>query len=292
MMALSLLKDLLRFVGVFLIVTFATFCLLFGNGTGIARGVLGLNATAEDVQREVVKLGLDQPLLVQYGEWLGGAVTGSLGRSYFTGQSVTEALSTRLPVTLTLVVLTLILTAIISVLIGVAAAVYGGWLDRVVQFIAVLAAAIPPFIVAIALAFAFAIGIRILPATGYVSPAESVGGWLGSVTLPVVALLVGSIASAASQFRGAVADTLSRDFVRTLQARGIRPSLVVFRHVLRNAAGPGLIVLNLQTLALLGGAIFVEQVFALPGMGQLANETAQRGDVPMVMGAVVVAVVL
>jgi peptide/nickel transport system permease protein len=288
----SLFKRVLRSAGILLIVSFATFSLMFGNGTGIARAILGYQATDVDVQRKVVSLGLDRPLLVQFGDWLVKAVTGNLGESFFTGQSVTNALSTRVPVTLTLVILTLILTLIISVLLGVAAAVYGGWLDRVLQFLTVLGAAVPPFIIAIVLVFAFAISVRLLPATGYVSPDRSFSGWLLSITLPVLALLIGSVASAASQFRGAVIDALSRDYVRTLRARGIGESRVVFRHVLRNAGGPGLTVLSLQTLGLLGGAIFVEQVMALPGMGQLANTSAQQGDVPMVMGTVVITIII
>lgn len=288
----SLFKSLLRSAGILILVSFATFSLMFGNGTGIARAILGYQATDADVQRKVVSLGLDRPLLVQFGDWLVKAVTGNLGESFFTGQTVTSALSTRVPVTLTLVILTLVFTLILSVLLGVAAAVYGGWLDRVLQFISVLGAAVPPFIIAIVLVFAFAIAVRVFPATGYVSPDRNFGGWLLSITLPVLALLIGSVASAASQFRGAVLDALSKDYVRTLRARGIRESRVVFRHVLRNAGGPGLTVLSLQTLGLLGGAIFVEQVMALPGMGQLANTSAQQGDVPMVMGTVVVTIII
>ncbi|KQQ09681.1 ABC transporter permease [Rathayibacter sp. Leaf296] len=289
---LSLLKNLLRSIGVLLLVSFATFCLIFGNGVGIARGILGITASEEAVQMKVVELGLDQPLLAQFGEWISGVVTGDLGRSYFTGQPVLGALSSRVPVTLTLIVLTLVLMTIISVLVGVAAARYGGWLDRVVQFLSGLGGAVPAFIVAVVLVFAFGVAIPLFPATGYVPPQQGVGAWLASVTLPVIALLVGSVASSAAQIRGAVLDALSRDYVRTLRARGIPERAVVFRHVLRNASGPGLTALSLQTIALLGGVVFVEQVFALPGIGQLANTSAQQGDVPVVMGTVLATIVI
>jgi len=291
-MTLTLLKNLARSLAVLLVVTFATFTLMFGNGEGIARAVLGLNARPEDVQREVVALGLDQPLLVQYWHWLRDAVTGNLGESFYTGQSVTDALSSRVPVTLALVIITLLLTVVLSVLLGVTAAVKGGWVDRLLQFLTVLGTAIPSFIIAIVLVFTFAIAWRVLPATGYVTPEISVSGWVKSVTLPVLALLVGAVASAAAQFRTAVLDTLGRDYIRTLRARGISERHVIFRHVLRNSAGPGLTVLSLTTLGLLGGAVFIEQVFALPGMGQLANQSAQVNDVPMVMGTVLVTIVI
>jgi peptide/nickel transport system permease protein len=288
----TLAINLVRAVGVLLIVSLLTFCMMFSDGTGVSRAVLGPSASTEQVAAYVTELGLDRPLIVQYVEWLGGAVRGDLGVSFFTGQAVTDAMASRIPVTLSLIVLTILLTAIISVALGVTAAVYGGWVDRLVQFIAVIGAAVPPFIVAIGLVFAFAIAVPYFPATGYIRASDDPQGWLWSLTLPVIALLLGTIANATSQFRGAVADTLSQDYVRTLRSRGIPELPLLFRHVLRNAAGPGLIVLSLTTLGLLGGALFIEAVFALPGVGQLANLSAQSGDVPMVMGTVVFAMVL
>jgi peptide/nickel transport system permease protein len=291
-MAFSLAKRLVRSLAVFIVVTFAVFSLMYGNGTGIAHAVLGLNATPEGIQAEVVKLGLDQPLLVQYWQWLSGVAHGDLGNSFYTSESVSSALSNRVPVTLALVFLTLLLTAVLSVILGVTAAVRGGWMDRVLQFISVLGTAVPAFIIAIALVFAFAIHWRVFPATGYVSPNVSPSGWLASISLPVLALLIGAVAGAAAQFRTAVLDQLGRDYVRTLRARGIPEREIIFRNVLRNAAPPGLTALSLTVFGLLGGAVFIEQVFALPGMGQMANMAAQISDVPLVMGTVLVVVVI
>jgi peptide/nickel transport system permease protein len=289
---MALLKNVLRSLAVLLVVTFATFCLMFRNGPGIARSVLGMSATPEGIQAKMAELGLDRPLLVQYGDWLQGVITGDLGQSFYTAESVSAALANRVPVTLTMVIFTLLLTAVLSVLLGVVAAVRGGATDRVVQIVSVVGAAVPAFIVAIALVFTLAIAWRVFPATGYVPPGDSVLGWLESVTLPVVALLVGAVAGAAAQFRTAVLDTASKDYVRTLRARGISERAVVWRHVLRNSAGPGMIALSLTMIALLGGAVFIEQVFALPGMGQLAVSSATISDVPMVMGTVLVTVLI
>jgi peptide/nickel transport system permease protein len=292
MMWLSLAKNLVRSLVVLLVVTFATFCLTFGNGEGIAKAVLGLAATPEAVQAKVVELGLDRPLVVQYLSWLGHAVRGDLGRSFYTGETVSGALATRVPVTLALIVIALLLTAVLSVILGVTAAVRGGWVDRALQVVSVLGTAVPAFIVAIVLVLVLAIHWQVFPATGYVSPDRDFAGWAGSLTLPVLALLIGSVAGAAQQFRTSVLDTLGRDYVRTLRARGIGEREIVFRNVLRNSAAPGLTVLSLTTLGLLGGAVFIEQVFALPGMGQLANSAAQINDVPMVMGTVLVTIVI
>jgi peptide/nickel transport system permease protein len=291
-MALSLLKDLVRSLGVMLVVTFATFALMYGNAEGIARATLGLSATPEDVQRQVAALGLDRPLPAQYWDWLTSAMTGDLGASFYTSEPVVNALSTRVPVTLTLVVITLLLTAVVSVALGVTAAVRGGWADRVVQFFSVLGTAVPPYVVAIGLVFGFGVAWRLLPATGYVPLEQGPTEWARSITLPVAALLVGAVAGVAAQFRTAVLDTLGRDYVRTLRARGVKEREVIFRNVLRNASAPGLTALSLTMIGLLGGAVFIEQVFALPGMGQLAISAGQISDVPMVMGTVLVTIVI
>jgi peptide/nickel transport system permease protein len=275
-----------------LVVTLATYTLVFSNGPGIARAILGKEATQATVHAKVVELGLDQPVLTQYVHWLGGLFTGSLGRSYFTQESITSMLATRIPVTASLAVIILLLTAVISVLVGVAAAVYGGWVDRVLQFVSVLGAAVPGFIVAILLVLSLAVGLGLFPATGYVSPSTSVVGWLDALVLPVLAVLIGSVGGAAQQFRGAVADVLAQDFVRTLRSRGISERRIVFAHVLRSAAGPGLTILGLQTIGLLGGVVLIERIFALPGVGDLTVSTALQGDVPAVMGCVLFTIVV
>lgn len=285
-------RRLVSAVFLMVIVTAGTYMLVFGNGPGIARAILGKEATQATVRAKVVELGLDQPVVTQYLHWLGDLFTGSLGRSYLTQESITSMLATRVPVTASLAVIILLLTAVISILVGVAAAVYGGWIDRALQFVSVLGSAVPGFIVAILLVLTFAIGLRLLPATGYVSPTTSVTGWLGALTLPVLAVLVGSVGGAAQQFRGAVADVLAQDFVRTLRSRGISERRIVFAHVLRSAAGPGLTILGLQTIGLLGGVVLIERIFALPGVGDLTVSTALQGDVPAVMGCVLFTIVV
>ncbi|WAL74669.1 ABC transporter permease [Kitasatospora sp. YST-16] len=282
----------LRAATVFFAVTFVTFAIVYANPAAIARNVVGISANDDAVRAEIVKLGLDRPLLEQYQHWLAGLIHGDLGQSYFTGQPVLTTLGIRFPVTLALMILSLVLTVVLSVLIGVSSAVRGGWPDRLLQFLSVIGGAIPSFIVAIGLVFAFAVALPLFPATGYVSPDVSIGDWAASITLPVLAILVGSIAGAAAQFRGAVKDVLDRDFVRTLRARGLSERAVIYRHVLRNAGGPGLTVLSLLTIGLLGGVVIIEQVFALPGMGSLVTDAASRGDVSVVMGCVAVTVLL
>jgi peptide/nickel transport system permease protein len=286
-MLLFFLRRIVSSAFLTLVVTGGTFILIFSNGPGIARAVLGEQATQATVHAKVIELGLDQPVFVQYGHWLRGLVTGALGQSFFTHEPVTDMLSTRVPVTLALASIIIVLTAIVSVLVGIAAAVYGGWLDRFLQLVTVLGSAVPSFIVGILLVLVFAITLRWLPATGYVSPDQNLRGWAFSLALPVAAVLVGSVGGAAQQFRSAVSDVLKQDFVRTLRSRGISERRIVFGHVLRSAAGPGLTILGLQTIGLLGGVVIIERVFALPGVGDLTVSSSLQGDVPVVMGCVV-----
>ena len=280
--------------GVVLIVvlTSLTYLLLYLSGGDIARGILGQSATPETVELKKQELGLDQPLLQRFGDWVSGALHGDLGASWFTGQPVTEAISSRLSVTLSLVIGATVLTAVVAVVLGIVAATRRGWADRVVQVLAVLGFAVPGFLVALGLVLVFGINLGWFKPTGYTTLSESPTGWLSSITLPVIALSLGSIAGVAAQIRGSMIDALRLDYVRTLRSRGLSERRVVFKHVLRNAAGPALSGLAIQFVGLIGGAVIMEQIFAIPGLGQVAvGATAQR-DIPLVMGLVLVMAVI
>ena len=246
-------KRLVSAVGLVLLVTFVTFALVFSNGMAIARTLRA------------------HPL----GH--GAAIIGEV---------VAEAIMTRLPVTLTLVLLTLLFALVISVGLGVAAAVKGGWVDRVLQVVSVVGGAIPQFIVAVFLVVTFAVTWRLLPATGYVSPDVDPVMWALSLVLPVTAILVGAAASGSIQIRGRMLDELRKEYVATLRTRGISERSVLFKHALRNAAGPGLIGMRILAIGMLGGSVLIERVFALPGLGMLANTSTVSGDIPMLMACV------
>lgn len=282
-----IVRRLVSGVIMLFVITVLAFGLLYLDSANIARRILGQNATQELVDRKSAELGLDRPLIVQYWDWLTSALTGDLGRSWANGQLVAVSLSGRLSVSLSLVIGATIVSAIIAVVLGVLAARRGGWVDSVIQFVTVLGFAIPGFLVALYLVLIFAINLHLFRATGYVPITTSFGGWLTSVTLPIAALAFGAIAAVAQQVRGSVIDAMSRDYVRTLRARGLSTGSVVYKHVLRNAGGPALAVLALQFVGMLGGAVIVESVFALPGMGQLTVTATSAGDIPVVMGVVV-----
>jgi len=282
-----ILRRLLSGVVLVFVITAIAFSLLYVGGGDIARRILGQNASAEIVAQKAAELGLDQPLFVQFGGWLTSALQGDLGRSWFTGQLVSSGVSSRLAVTLSIVIGATIVSAIVSVVLGVLAARRGGWIDGLVQFISVIGFAIPGFLIALYLVLIFAINQHWFKATGYVPFTTSPSGWVASVTLPIIALSFAAIAAVTQQVRGSVLDALSRDYVRTLRSRGLGMNRVVYKHVLRNAGGPALAILALQFIGLLGGAIIIERVFALPGMGQLTVEATASGDIPIVMGVVI-----
>jgi peptide/nickel transport system permease protein len=286
------LRRLLAGVVLLFVISVLAFSLLYLDSANVARRILGQTATPELVQQKTKELGLDRPLVTQFGDWLVHAITGDFGRSWFNGQLVSVSLSGRLAVTLSLVIGTTLVTAILSVILGVLAARRRGWVDAVVQFISVLGFAIPGFLIALYLVLIFAINLHMFKATGYVPITTSLPGWLSSVTLPIAALSVGAIAAVTQQIRGSMIDAMSRDYVRTLRSRGLGVGSVVYKHVLRNAAGPALAVLAVQFIGLLGGAVIAEQIFALPGLGQLIVQSGLQGDIPVMMGVVVAVAVI
>ncbi len=273
-------------------VSVATHAMLYGGGGDIARRLLGATAAPEVVERRRIELGLDRPWIEQYWDWLTGFVRGDLGRSWQSGQRVTDGILSRMDVTLSLVLATIVVTAVFATVIGVLAARRGGWVDSVVQVMSVLGLAIPGFLIALWLLVVFAVQLGWFRATGFTPIGTSLSGWLRSVTLPVIALSVSAVAGVAQQIRSSILDELGKDYVRTLRSRGLPSSRVVYRHVLRNAAGPALAILGLQFIGLMGGTVFVEQIFGLPGVGRLAITSALATDIPMVMGIVMMTAVI
>ncbi|QHC60169.1 ABC transporter permease [Rathayibacter sp. VKM Ac-2760] len=285
-----LLKRIGTGVALLLAATAVAFLLLGARPDSIARSILGQSATQEQVAQRVVALGLDRPLPLRYLDWLGSALSGDFGRSWFTNESVIGSLSTRLPVTLSVVTGVIVLSAIVAFALGTLGAVRRGGVDSGVQVATVLGYGLPGFLVALVLVTVFGVQLGWFPALGYVPPAESLGGWLSTITLPIIALSIATIASVTQQVRSAVGAELRKEYVRTLRSRGVSERRILLRYVLRGAAGPGLTVLALEFVGLLGGAVVVESVFALPGVGAMAVQYVPRGDIPVIMGLVVVTV--
>jgi peptide/nickel transport system permease protein len=269
-------------------VSFLAYFLMHLGAGNVARLMLGLEATAEMVAQKNQELGLDRPFLDQYLSWLSGAVRLDLGNAWSMPDAVSNVLFPRLAITLQIVSITTLVAIIVAIILGTLAAVFGGVIDRVVQFIGLVGFAVPGFLVAFFLAALFAIQIPLFNAVGYTQFSEDPFQWLRSVTLPVLALSFSGIASASNQVRGSVKDALEMDYVRTLRARGLSFNRVVYKHVLRNAAGPALSIIGVQFVGMIGGSILIEQIFAIPGLGPIAVSATAMSDIPMIMGLVLI----
>jgi len=268
--------------------TFALLQLAPGDAATARAGMGGL--TAQEYAEARAQLGLDRPVVVQYLDWLGGAVQVDLGISLANGQPVSSLIVDRLPVTLSLTALALILMIPLSLLFGITAAVYEDrWQDRLVTGWASIAVAVPTFWLGLILVLVFAINTRVLPATGFVPIEDGFGAYLQHLILPGFTLAVPYSAALARQLRVSMTESLSADYVRTAEAKGIRWRYVVFKHALRNAAPPTVTLLGLELIAMLGGAVVVESVFALPGLGNLAINAVLARDTPVIQGILVTA---
>jgi peptide/nickel transport system permease protein len=250
--------------------------------------IAGKNANPELIARVSADLGLDQPLPVQYGEWLAGLLHGDLGQSVLSGDPVTQLIAVRFPVTLSLIVLSTLAISVIGTVVGLGSAVRGGVLGRLLDTVSLVGLALPSYWVAIVLVALFAVAIRIFPATGYQPIVDGPVPWFLSLVLPVAALSLGGITIVAKQMRDSALDVLGRDYIRVLRASGISERSIVFKHVLRNAALPSLTVLGITVVGALTGAVFVENVFVLPGLGSLVTQATTSHDLPVVLGVGVV----
>ena len=279
------LLGLLAAFGVSVIV-FALIRLVPGD---VVTNLIGLegNVSAEQ-QAEMRRLfGLDQPLWLQFGHWFGALVSGDLGESLRTQRPVFADLLLRFPVTLELSVLALLFAVLIGLPLGVLAALHRG---RAADFLSsgfvLVGLAAPEFWLAILLILLFSLKLRLFPPNGFVPFAEAPLANLLSMFLPALALSLGLAAAVTRIVRASLLDVLSQDYVRTARAKGVTARRVVYRHALRNALIPVVTVVGLQVGNLLGGAVIIEQIFGLPGVGRYALEGINLRDYPVVQGAV------
>ncbi|MBU5421214.1 ABC transporter permease [Cellulomonas hominis] len=279
-------------VVLFVIVSFTTMLLLSFSFDSIIGSRLGSAATPESIATMRADLGLDKSIFSLYAEWLGNVVRGDFGSSFFTGQAIGDSIPPRLGVTMSVVIPALLISAVIAVVLGTLAATRGGWVDKTAQGMMLTGYLIPNLLIAIILVVVFAVNLGWVPAGGFTSFATDPSAWAKSVVLPVAAMAFGGAANIANQVRGTMIDELRKDYVRTLRTRGVPTRSIVIRHALRNAAGPALTVLGLTFINLFGAALFIEQVFALPGFGIYSFNVALQGDFPVLMGLTAFSVAL
>ena len=246
------------------------------------RTMLGFRATDANVAQVRQQLGLDRPLVTQYLDFVGGIFRGDLGRDIVTRESLASLLAQRLPVTFELTGLAMLLAVLIGVPLGIRAATGGRWTARLTEGFVVLGISIPDFWLGIILVLVFAAKLVVLPPSGYVPFGVDPVTNLRYMVLPVMTLAIGEAAYILRTTRAAMTSVLGRPFVTFLRAKGIGTRRIVFGHVLRNAAPSIVTVIGIQVGVLLGGAIVIETLFSLPGVGRLVVTAITQRNYPTV----------
>lgn len=284
-----LLWRILMAVPVLFLVSLGVFLLLELAPGDAATTIAGENASPELIAEIRADLHLDEPLAERYVSFVTGVFHGDLGTSQLSNQPVTEALMQRMAPTVSLVVLAMMFAIIIGVLGGAIAALNrNGWIDRIVNATAALAMALPQFVIGILLVIVFALTLQWFPATGYAELGDGLVPWFQFSFLPALTLAGIPAALVARQTRGALIDALEEDYVRTARAKGLRWRVVVGKHAAKNAAIPVITVLGILMGSLIGGAVVVERVFAVQGIGSLAVDAVLARDLPVLQGVVLV----
>ena len=277
-----------------LIITMLCFLLTRFSGDPMAQYAANPRMSAEDKAALRERLGLNQPLPVQYLKWLGLAVQGDLGQSFFSKQPVTEMISTRLPNTLVLMFTAEIITVGFALLLGILAAVKQySTTDNLITSFSFVGYSMPIFFIALGLMLVFAVqfkewGLPYLPTGADVWDKKDPVELAKHLVLPVAALAIVNTAGYSRFVRSSMLEVLGLDYVRTARAKGLTSRVVLMKHALRNAALPLVTIVGLDIPALLGGALVTETVYAWPGMGRLFWEYAQRGDYPVVLGVLLI----
>ena len=255
----------------------------------VAEVMLGIEAREDTLAALRTQLGLDRPAHVRYFDWIGGLATGDLGVSHTYDVPVAGLIGERLAVTVPLALMAFVLSAVIAVPLGMFAATRRGRLgDYGVMAFSQAGLAIPNFWFAILLILVFAVWLRWLPAGGFPGWEAGPGAALRALTLPALALALSEAAILARVTRSAVLETMGEDYVRTARAKGLGWRPIMWRHVLRNALIPVTTIMGLQFAFLLGGAVIVENVFTLPGLGRLVLQAIFQRDVIVVKNAVLI----
>ncbi|MGM7668255.1 ABC transporter permease [Microbacterium sp. A93] len=286
-------STVLIVVPVFTFATLITFLLGAASGLSPAASLSGDEATPERIAQINQELGLDQPLLMRYITWMGSLLTGDLGVSWYNGFSVTELIAQRLAITTSIVSVALLLGVVVGVALGIVAALNQGRpVDRAITAIIAVVSTLPPFVLSIGLIVVFSVWLHLLPSSGYVPFGQNPAMWFQLIIMPAVALSLDPAADLARQLRTGLVHSLAQPYITGAVVRGLHPRRILVVHALRNGAGPAVAVLGMKIPALLGGAVVTETIFNMPGFGLLSADSALRGDVPVVQGTLVVAIVL
>ena len=291
-MFLYIRRKLIHLIPIIFAVTLLSFLSVNLLPGDVAETIAGVGTDAAVMDEAIVQniredLGLDRPVIVRYLSWVGNALRGELGKSYQTGQLVSEAIALRLPVTIQLLVMAQFMAILFAIPAGIFAAYRAGKMpDRVLTTLAFAFLAAPSFIIAISLAFIFAVLLNWFPATGYVPFTENVFGNIRSFILPALALALIEWPILYRVLRNDLIATLQEDFISLAKAKGLGPLNILFGHALRPSLFTFITIVGIQLGNLISGAVIVESIFALPGLGSLLVASIHAREILMVQGIV------
>jgi len=280
-MSKYIFKRLLMMIPVMLGVTFFVFIIISMSPGDPASMILGNGATNEAVLELREEMGLNDPVIVQYGRYMGGLLKGDLGTSYSKGVSVVSEIANRFPNTIVLTISAIFLSVLISIPIGVISATKQySIFDNVGMILALIGISMPSFWTGLILIIIFSLNLGWLPSGGMES--------MKSLILPAFTLAIASTASITRTTRSSMLEVIRQDYINTAKAKGVNRKVVVRKHALKNALIPAITVIGLEFGVLLGGAVLTETVFSWPGIGRLMVHSIQAKDTPLVLGCVVV----
>ncbi len=286
-------KRLAAGIPVLFVVSVVVFLIIHLTPGDPAATMLGPEASQADIQHLREQLGLTRPLVVQYVMWIGGVLQGDLGQSIFLHRSVASAVLNQIQPTLYLAVTAEVIATLIGVPAGIVAAKrQGRFSDLAVISSAVLGTSLPSFLLGLLLILLFAVQLQWLPSAGFVPPQRGFDLFLRSIILPAFALAIMQAALIARMTRTSLIDILHQNYVTVAEAKGLSDAAVTFKHVLRNGALPILTVVAQSFGLLLSGAIVIETVFNVPGIGQLTINAISRRDYPVIQGVVLITAVM
>jgi peptide/nickel transport system permease protein len=282
-----IIKRLLFVIPTLLIVAIVTFSLVHFIPGGPASMIIGINATPQQVAEINTALGLDKPLPEQFVTWIGNAIKGDFGVSFSFRQPVMDLINIRLPITLQLTLVALIISLIIGLPAGIYSATRQGTIkDQIVQIIAMIGVATPDFWLGMMLITFIAVPVKWFPTGGFISFSHGFIPWLQHIILPGFSLGFLFAAVTTRMTRSSMLDVLNEDYIKTARAKGQSERVVLAKHALKNAVIPVITVVGISITSMIGGAVIVEEVFSIPGMGRLLVGAISSRDYPVIQGCI------
>lgn len=291
-MAAYMAKRLLSMVIILFLVSLFIFAIMYLIPGDVASSILGMEASPEEIARFTERMGLNEPLWIQYGHWISDVLRGDLGQSIFLRRPVSDAIGDHLPPTISLAVFAQLIALVLALPTGIVAAYKeNSWLDRGLMFFTLLGTIFPSFLLALFLMLLFSVQLHWFPVAGFEPLASGISSHLRFLFLPALALGIVQSALLARMTKSAVLETLHTAYIKTARAKGLRERKVILKHALKNAGLPIITTIGQSFSMLITGAVVIESLFAIPGIGRLILNSISRRDLPVIQGVVLLVTV-